>query len=241
MTTLATSPDLAIRSAADRSSLLAPLVDRLAARISAARDEIAIFPSPQSAFESLVAGLAVGRAATIALPVPVRAALPLQRVARSVREVGPSGTSPAAVESIIASARDSEVLLLANPVLDRDGGVAAPELSPRSLLQIRSRATRPLILLDLVDEEYARTPLTQPALLLPGTLLVRGFGEPWLRAGATTVAGLAFVAGPRDLVARLSDAPLASDEDAEAALIRAACSELDEPNIDRRVRALARS
>jgi hypothetical protein len=57
--------------------------------------------------------------------------------------------------------------------------------------------------LDLLDEELARAPLTQPALLLPGTVFLRGFGQFWREAGARTVAETAFVAGPADLVAPL--------------------------------------
>jgi hypothetical protein len=83
--------------------------------------------------------------------------------------------------------------------------------------------------LDLLDEELARAPLTQPALLLPGTVFLRGFGQFWREAGARTVAETAFVAGPADLVAPLRG-PLVDER-----LAAEAVWDLDRIGIDRAV------
>ncbi len=195
-----------LRASATSANL--PLLARLSARVSCSLDEVAVFASPQAAFAAIASGIALGRG-TVAL----------------------SGTHETTLDALIAAARDAAVVTLQSPLLQ--GGRVVTALTPRELLLLRSRAPRPILVLDLLNEELARTPLTQPALLLPATIIVRGFGELWREAGATTLAELAFVVGPRELVASL-EAP-----ELNASTVARACEELDVPEIDRAVRAAA--
>ena len=114
---------------------------------------------------------------------------------------------------------------------------AAQALSPRDLLRLRARAPRPAIVLDLLDEDLARAPLTQAALLIPGTVILRGFGRLWRDAGAVNAAEIAFVAGAPDLIASLpavgDAAPLT--EELSAAAVR----DLDRAGIERAIQDAA--
>jgi len=214
-------PELFLPSIANR-----PLVERLAARVSCSLDEIAAFASVASALEALSGQILADRRVTIAQPAGEAIAASAWRAARTAREV-----AARPFDQLVAAARESDVLVLSSPVASGSG--VAPLLSPRELLLLRSRAPRPVIVLDLLDEDLARTPLTQPALLLPGTVILRGFGQLWRDAGADGVADTAFIAGPRDLVSALGAGPLPQDA------LERACAALDLPDIDRTVQARA--
>jgi len=217
-----------------RAALERSLAERLAARVSCSLDEIAAFPSASGALDAVATQLFAGRRVVVARPAGDAIATRATSAAASVREIA---AQP--LDGLIAAARDAEVLVISSPVFDPriNDGRATATISPRELLLLRSRAPRPVIVLDLLDEEFARTPLTQPALLLPGTVIVRGFGELWRNAGATSAAELAFVAGPRDLVELCVNAPCAAPLD--PATISRACADLDRPGIDRAVQAAA--
>lgn len=204
-----------------------PLAERLAARVSCSLEEVAAFASVRAALDAMEAQLFAGRRVTVARPSGDAIAAAAWRSARTAREV-----AARPLDELVAAARESDVLVLSSPVVAADGGVSTL-LSPRELLLLRSRAPRPVIVLDLLEEERARTPLTQPALLLPGTVVLRGFGEFWRTSGAEGVADLAFAVGPRDLVSSLAAPPLPSTIEASA------CAALDLPDIDRAVRASA--
>lgn len=202
------------------------LLTRLAARISCSTDEIVAFPSIAEARTSLSAAFFAGRRTLIARPGSDALGSTAWREARSARE---ADTQP--LDGLVAASRGADTVILASPV---DGGrKARPTISPRDLLLLRSRAPQPVLVLDLLEEDRARIPLTQPALLLPGTIVVRGFGRLWREAGAASIAPLVFVAGPRELVASLGAAPI------EPALAARACADLDDPGIDTRVRLAA--
>ena len=222
MTALATER-LALPSPTVRS-VDRPLVERLASRVACSVDEIAAFTSVPRALEALATQIFAGRRVAIAAPAGEAIASRAWSAARSATEV-----SARQLDALVAAGRDADVLVLSSPV--RDGSAAT--ISPRELLLLRSRAPRPILVLDLLEEDRARTPLTQPALLLPGTILVRGFGQLWRDAGATRLADIGFVAGPRDLVGPL-EAPALPES-----LVTAACMELDQPDIERRVQELA--
>ena len=201
-----------------------PLVERLASRVACSVDEVAAFTSVARALEALATQVFAGRRVAIGAPAAEGIAARAWSAARSAREV-----DARQLDTLVTAARESDVLVLSSPV----SGSSAAVISPRDLLLLRSRAPRPIIVLDLLDEDRARTPLTQPALLLPGTILLRGFGPLWRQAGASHLADIAFVAGPRDLVG-----PLAAPALPES-LVAAACAEFDQTDIDRRVRDLA--
>lgn len=220
---------------------LCALRDRLAARIGTSSDEIAVFACADDAIEAAVASFIAGRRTTLALPsaddlaVRVRAASLECREARRSSDA-PSGTAPdarrrpfAALAPLVEAAREAETLVLsglAPSPFAPDGERSS--LAPRELLELRARAPRPLLVLDLRNEDTARTPLTQPALLLPGTVIVRAFGASWREAGASSLAGLAFLAGPREiLTACPAGAAIADDR------IAGACDELDNAAIER--------
>lgn len=238
MTALAPSI-LTVSSAArasTRSERLRPLVERISARIAASCDEIAIFPSAEAALDAAARAFVRGRRTAIVRPAGDAFAARCTVEAASLVDVS---AELGDLSTIAAAARDAQTVALSSPIRGGNGCLLPATLAPRELLQLRSRAPRPLIVLDLLDEEFARTPLTQPALLLPGTVLIRGFGDAWLRAGAGAIAPLAFIAGPRELIAPLANAPLAADAADESALIRTACADLDLPGIDRAVRRVA--
>ncbi len=224
------SPAL-IRTEALRSVATRGLVDRICARISASTEEIAPFATVDAALERIATRFLAGRRVVLAQPTGEALAARAWSAAASAKVVAaPSGAT--ALDALVSAARDADVVVLSSPLLAASPSALGlpPTLSPRELLLLRSRAPRPLLVLDLLEEEYARTPLTQPALLLPGTLILRGFGRAWREVGALAVAPLAFVAGPRDLVEAL-EAPLLDPRLADAA-----CAELDRPSIDRVVR-----
>ncbi len=214
------------------------LIERLAARVSASCDEIAPFESVDAALNAVVASFIASRRLVIAQPCRETLGVRASAAARSTTIV-PFVAGSDSLDALVQASRDAEVVLLTVPFLAQ--GSARSTLGPRELLALRSRAPKPLIVLDLLDEEYARTPLTQPALLLPGTVVVRGFGDLWRDAGATSVAPLAFIAGPRDLIAPLRALPLAADPTTANELCRAACNDLDLPDIERRVAQAALS
>ena len=203
-----------------------PLTERLAARVSSSLDEIAAFATVDLALQALASGVFGGKRVTIARPAGDAIAQIASRAAQATREVG---ARP--FDQLVAAARESDVLVLSSPVVSASGLTTL--LSPRELLLLRSRAPRPVIVLDLLEEDRARTPLTQPALLLPGTLILRGFGELWRSVGAEGVADTAFIAGPRDLIGALEVSPFPIESVARA------CNALDLPNIDRAVQARA--
>lgn len=220
------------------------LLERLAARVSCSIEELEAFPTVAQCLDRVAASLFAGRRVVIARPAGEAIAARAWSSARVAREVD---AQP--FDALVAAARDAEVLVLSSPVVGADGRARAA-ITPRELLLLRSRAPRPVIVLDLLDEELARTPLTQPALLLPGTVIVRGFGELWRGAGAADVAGLAFIAGPADLVAQVADGGGTGDAwatarssgdlgaDGDPLLLRA-IADLDRPGIDRAVQEAA--
>ncbi len=220
------------------------LVARLAARISASTGEVAPFAGVDRAIASIADRLFRDRRVVLALPVAERIAESARALAgtvldtdrRDARADAPRGSREAAVfESLVRTARDADALVLTSPFIADDG--AAQALSPRDLLRLRARAPRPIIVLDLLDEDLARAPLTQAALLIPGTVILRGFGLLWRDAGAANAADIAFVAGAPDLIASLSAADGADTitEELSAAAIR----DLDRPGIERTIREAA--
>ena len=142
------------------------------------------------------------------------------------------------LDILVALAREVDTLFIEAPIV-RDGVVIEP-IAPRELLALRAKAPRPLIVLDLRGEDLARTPLTQPALLIPGTVILRGFGALWSREGATELARTAFVAGPADLVAGLAG-DLGCARIPDDVLAAALIAELDAPDLERRVQSAARA
>lgn len=239
------SPTVMLQSARETDGLVAggftrarglpALRERLAARIGNATDELLVVASAEIALDAIVANFVAGRRTTLARPVADDLAAQARAAALVWREAAkePSTPCPAAPEKrrrpysaldpLIEAARDAETLVVSNPA-----GLDASALAPRELLELRARAPRPLIVLDLRDEDSARSTLTQPALLLPGTILVRAFGSAWREAGARALAGLAFIAGPREI---LEACP--AESKIPAARLDAACRELDDPEIER--------
>jgi hypothetical protein len=219
-----------------------PLLERLAARISSGTDEIAPFTTVESATRAIaltfLRGRRVGLAATQNSPLSREARL----CARSTRTldvtndststVTNTATNTATLSALIDFARDVDVLVIEAPQLV--GSEIREPLTPRQLLEVRARSPRTLIVLDLLNEDLARTPLTQAALLIPGTLVLRGFGSLWAAEGAATVAGIAFVAGAPTLLTNFAR------DSFEAESLRRVVSELDSTDIDRRVQASAR-
>jgi hypothetical protein len=203
-----------------------PLVERLASRVAASVDELAVFQTASRAVDALAESVFAGKRVTLARPAGDRIARVAWGAARSATEVA---AQP--FDTLVAAARESDVLVLTSPL--PAGGRRSATITPRELLLLRSRAPRPVIVLDLLEEDFARTPLTQPALLLPGTLVLRVFGQLWRDAGATNLSDIAFVAGPRDLIASLSAPAL------PMTLVEKAGADLDLPGLDRRVQEAA--
>lgn len=227
-------PVSAIAPPVEPVSAVAPLVARLAARVSSSLDEIVAFGSPAAAIESIGRRLLAGRSVAIGDGVPDdlrRAVAANARASTAARwiDVAPDRV----VQTLVESTSASDVAVLSSPVVGRGAAIA-----PRELLQLRSRNLRSLIVLDLRDEDLASSPLTQTALLLPGTIAIRGFGGIWRDAGAPEVAGLAFVTGPSREIAPLRTDALGAVA-TDAACVRAACAALDRTDIDRRVREAA--
>jgi hypothetical protein len=222
-----------------RPSVIDDLVVRLAARIATATEEISPFSTESGAFDAIADRFFRDRRVVIARPTRESLAARAWAAARTAREtawLGASGDVASAgrfggLDGLIDAAREADTLGLTSPFAPN--GRSAGALSPRELLQLRSRAPRPTIVLDLLDEELAASPLTQPALLLPGTIILRGFGELWRDVGARRVAGIAFAAGPAELIGTLRDA------DFPESLARDAVRDLDQRGIDRAVQARA--
>lgn len=209
-----------------------PLIERLAARISAGLDEIAVFASAEDAAEAVACALLSARRVVLATPANDAVAAASRRAAASVREFDLArGDAP--LDGLVAAARDAETVVLSSPVCNAGGARAT--LAPRDLLRLRSRATRPALVLDLTGEELAAEPLTQTALLLPGTVAIRAFGPSWREVGARGLAGIAFVVGPREFIDLIGRNALTADA------AEAACRDLDSENIERAARAAARS
>lgn len=233
-------PNLDSLSAAAPRALYEELLTRLASRISSSREEIVPYPTVPDAVDALSRAYLRGRRVVIARPARetlVSRAWRTSATAREAARIGVGRDATADFEGspnfdlLLSAARDADTLVLTSPFLTKDGRVDA--LSPRELLRLRSRAPRPLILLDLLDEELARSPLTQAALLIPGTVILRGFGSRWREAGAGSVADLAFVAGPPETLAALPRGRFSEDA------ASAAVWDLDRPGIDRAVEAVA--
>jgi hypothetical protein len=263
------------------------LVTRLAARISAALDEIAPFATNDLAEKALVDRFARNRRIGLALAADSTLGARARSVARSTSALpleqlaGGAPCAPRTLDALIALANEVDTLFLEAPIVATDGGadedrsrIDAPgrtvrwlsPLAPRELLELRARAPRATLILDLRREDFARTPLTQSALLIPGTLILRGFGDLWAAQGATTLAPTAFVAGPARLVETLAETlaetlvetPVETLEEtragtrvetseAEAPLTNLAeledrlVAELDAPELERRVQSAARA
>ena len=221
------------------------LIERLASRISASCDEIAAFTDVDSALTAIVAQFVVGRRVVLAQPARDTLASKVGVAARRVDvttwpiDGDPQVASPESrrtmLDSIALAAKDADVVVVSTPVLRN--GLARTALGPRELLRLRSRAPRPLLILDLLDEDLVPEPLTQTAMLLPGTLILRGFGDAWREFGAATVARSAFVAGSRELLASL--AALANTQRVPEVLAQLV-AELDIPEIDRLTQIAAR-
>jgi hypothetical protein len=191
----------------------AALVARLAARISASTREVAPFATVDRAVDSIADRFFRGRRVAIAEPVARRIGASARRLAecvvaadwRDARADATRGTAQAAAfDDLVRAAQLADTLVLTSPFIAEDG--AGASLSPRDLLRLRARAPKPVFVLDLLDEDLARAPLTQAALLIPGTVILRGFGRLWRDAGANAAADLGFVAGAPELVAALSAA-----------------------------------
>jgi len=212
------------------------LVERLAARISAGSDEVLPFADERAATAALARRFARGR--RIGLALGERNTLIGSLRSESGERRVLNWTERPSLDDLVALAREVDTLFIEAPIV-RDGVVIEP-IAPRELLTLRARAPRPVLVLDLRDEDLARTPLTQPALLIPGTVILRGFGALWAREGAAELARTAFVAGPADLVAGLAgDLGSASvPDEAQAATLIA---ELDAPDLERRVQSAARA
>lgn len=231
------------------------LVARLAARISASTREVAPFATVDRAVDSIADRFFRGRRVAIAEPVARRIGASARRLAdcviaadwRDARADATRGTAQAAAfDGLVRAAQDADTLVLTSPFIAEDGAAAA--FSPRDLLRLRARAPKPVLVLDLVDEDLARAPLTQAALLIPGTVILRGFGRLWRDAGANAAADLGFVAGAPELVAALS-ARVARDgadggvgdgaESVDEELAAAAVRDLDRAGIERAVQEAA--
>jgi len=222
----------------------AALVARLAARISASTREIAPFAGVDRAVDAIAESLFRNRRVVLAQPVAdriarsarARAASVVEADWRSARADAARGSSQAAAfDALVRSARDADALVLTSPFIAGDGTALA--LAPRDLLRLRARAPRPVFVLDLLDEDLARAPLTQAALLIPGTVILRGFGRLWRDAGAATAADIAFAAGAPDLIASLSAA--SEDDSVDEEFSAAAVRDLDQPWIERSIQEAA--
>ena len=156
-----------------------------------------------------------------------RAAATVASTYASGRRIGLATTETSLLASCVAAAASSTRFVGINEVRE--------PLTPRQLLELRARASRTLIVLDLLNEDLARMPLTQAALLIPGTLVLRGFGLLWAAEGATSVAETAFVAGSSGLVSALHRDAFTPES------LERMMSELDASDIDRRVQAAART
>ena len=213
------------------NALLRSLLERFAARISSGTDEIAPFTTVERAAAAVASTYASGRRIGLATTETSLLASCVAAAASSTRFVGINeGVTPRA---LIELARDVDVLLLEAPQIF--GSEVREPLTPRQLLELRARASRTLIVLDLLNEDLARMPLTQAALLIPGTLVLRGFGLLWAAEGATSVAETAFVAGSSGLVSALQRDAFTPES------LERMMSELDASDIDRRVQAAART
>lgn len=229
------------RATAGAVPAAASLEARLSARISSSLDEVVAFASPARAIAAVARVLLAGRSVAIGDGTPDDLARAAARAARTTTrapwlEAWLEARQDGVLAALLEGSADAEALVLGSPVVARNGGTAA--IAPRELLRLRARNLRSLLILDLRDEDLARTPLTPTALLLPGTIAIRGFGEVWREAGAPEVADLAFVAGPAREIAMLRSEALGDDE-ADRAIIGAACAALDRSDIDRRVREVA--
>lgn len=197
------------------------LIERLAARVACGVDEIAVFESQTAALGALSNRLFAGQRVAIAEDASEAITAAARRAARLTTEVP---VRP--LVALVEGAREADLLLVSSPI---QGGSAASIL-PRELTLLRSRAPRPLIVLDLLREDRARTPLTQPALLLPATIIVRGFGELWSACGAGCLSELVFVAGASQLIHQLGAPPLPKG------FAESACADLDREDLERCVR-----
>lgn len=221
------------------ATLAAGLEARLSARISSSIDEVVAFASPARAVAAVARLLLAGRSVAIGEGTPDDLAAAVERSARSTSRARWLGARPDGVlAALLGATTASDAVVLASPVVRSEAATAA--ITPRELLQLRARNLRSLLVLDLRDEDLARTPLTPTALLLPGTIAIRGFGEVWREAGAPEVADLAFVAGPAREIAALRSEALGCG-DGDRAIVDAACAALDRPDIERRVREVAGS
>jgi hypothetical protein len=207
-----------------------PLLERLAARISSGTDEVVPFTTVESAARAIARTFLCGRRVGLACTQTS----PLARESRLSAQSASSfdGANDATLRALIEFARDVDVLIIEAP--QRVGSEIREPLTPRQLLELRARSPRTLIVLDLLNEDLARTPLTQAALLIPGTLVLRGFGSLWAAEGAVTVAEMAFIAGAPTLLASLVR------DSFEADTLNRAVLELDSGDIDRRVQSNAR-
>lgn len=231
------APGTAVVGPAPANGWAAPLEARLSARISSSLDEVVAFPSAKRAIDAIADALLRDRPIAVAEGTPEDLAAVAAGRARTISTVPWIEARPAGVlEALVAGTAAVDAAVLASPVVASDGRGAS--IAPRELLQLRARNLRSLLVLDLRDEDLARTPLTQTALLLPGTIAIRGFGEVWRAAGAPEVAELAFVVGPAREIGALRKKALGADE-ADRTIIEAACAALDRDDIDRRVREVA--
>ena len=212
------------------------LLERLAARISAGSDEVLPFAAAGDAAAVLARRFARGRRIGLALGERNTLLDPLRSESGERRVL--NWTERPTLDDLVALAREVDTLFIEAPIV-RDGVVIEP-IAPRELLTLRARAPRPVLVLDLRDEDLARTPLTQPALLIPGTVILRGFGALWAREGASELARTAFVAGPADLVAGLAG-ELGGARLPDDVLAAALIAELDAPDLERRVQCAARA
>lgn len=211
------------------------LVERLAARISSGIDEVVPFATLENAVQAITSCFVRTRAVGLAVTPNSQFACTAPSAARSVRtfDVTRGGTSTATLDALIELTRQIDVLILEAPQVV--SGELCEPLSPRQLLELRARAPKALIVLDLVREDLARTPLTQAALLLPGTIALRGFGSLWSAEGAVHVANTAFVFGAPPLVSKLPLDAFSSE------LLAQVVAEFDSTDIDRRVQRAARA
>ncbi|MDI9404238.1 MAG: hypothetical protein QM516_10230 [Limnohabitans sp.] len=216
------------------SNLIRPWIERLAARISSGLDEVVPFTTPEAAVRAIssrfLRGRRIGRAITQASPF----GLSTCGTAGANCEVDLTActTRGGLLPTLISCARDVDVLIVETP--QRTSSGVRELLTPRELLELRARSPKTLLILDLVNEDLAKDPLTQAALLLPGTIALRGFGALWAAEGAKAVADTAFVFGAPPLVSTLARDSISLD------LLAQVVADFDSSDIDRRVQCAAR-
>lgn len=98
------------------------------------------------------------------------------------------------LEPFARAARDAALLFVVSP--NNPTGLAC---SAAELARLRALAPRPLLVVDAAYEEFAAEPLTQAALALPNTIVLRTLSKAWGLAGLRS----GFALGAPELLAPL--------------------------------------